>query len=159
MVSLIQESSNMENGYYKIDKDSARIIADKLGTGYSESNLKEGYVKIINNESLSQSIIIIGNDKAEIEKMVNSIVWKEVTVSGNLSVNTTTVEEPVYEETTTETTDNTNDAVDNTNNAADNTNSKEWSEEHAKEMEEKYSGVAPEDIPQEAIDDWNSQFE
>ncbi len=75
MVSLIEDNSKLENGYYYISKDNAINIANKLGESYDESTVHEGYVKIINNKTLNQTIIIIGADKGEIEKIVNSIVW------------------------------------------------------------------------------------
>lgn len=85
---IVEAGAKQDNGLYKLDKNSVMEIGDKLGLEYDENNILEGYIGIKHNNTINQSIIIIGIDEQEILNILNSIQWKQ----GSPSNTTTTAE-------------------------------------------------------------------
>lgn len=85
---IVEAGAKQDNGLYKLDKNSVMEIGDKLGLGYDENNIIEGFIGIKHNNTVNQSIIIIGIDEQEILNILNSIQWKQ----GPPSNTTTTAE-------------------------------------------------------------------
>ena len=74
---IVDAGTKQDNGLYKLDKNSVMEIGDKLGLGYDENNILEGYIGIKHNNTINQSIIIISADEQEIINILNSIHWKQ----------------------------------------------------------------------------------
>jgi len=88
---IVDKGEKQDNGLYKLDKTSIMELGDQLGQGYDEKNIKEAFVGIKHNNTVNQSVIIIGSDEKEINDILNSIQWKEGTHS-SATVNATTTD-------------------------------------------------------------------
>lgn len=88
---IVDKGEKQDNGLYKLDKNNIMELGDQLGQGYDEKNIKEAFVGIKHNNTVNQSIIIIGADEKEINDILNSIKWKQGTHS-NATVNATTTD-------------------------------------------------------------------
>ena len=73
---IVEKGEKQDNGLYLLDKSSITEIGDQLGFEYDENNIKDVYVGIKHNNTVNQSIIIIGIDQNEIISILNSIHWK-----------------------------------------------------------------------------------
>lgn len=77
---IVENGEKQDNGLYKLDKKSIMSIGDQLGFGYDENNISdESFVGIKHNETINQSIFIIGIDEQEILNIIDSIQWKQGT--------------------------------------------------------------------------------
>jgi len=88
---IVDKGEKQDNGLYKLDKTSIMELGDQLGQGYDEKNIKEAFVGIKHNNTVNQSVIIIGSDEKEINDILNSTQWKESTHSSE-TVNATTTD-------------------------------------------------------------------
>lgn len=66
-----------DNGLYKLDKKSIAELADQLGEGYDENALNDVYIGIKNNNTVNQTVIVIGIDEKEMTNILESIHWKK----------------------------------------------------------------------------------
>ena len=74
---IVENGEKQDNGLYKLDKKSIMEIGDELGLGYDEKNiLSEASIGIRHNNTVNQSIIIVGIDDKEIISILNSVEWK-----------------------------------------------------------------------------------
>ena len=73
---IVEKGTKQDNGLYLLDKSSITEIGDQLGLEYDENDIKDVYVGIKHNNTVNQSIIIIGIDQNEIISILNSIQWK-----------------------------------------------------------------------------------
>jgi hypothetical protein len=74
---IVENGELQDNGLYKLDKKSIIQISDQLGLEHDESKIKEAYVAIKHNNTVNQTIIIMGMDEQEIISIMNSIHWKQ----------------------------------------------------------------------------------
>lgn len=74
---IVDKGEMQDNGVYKLDKTSIMEMADQLGQDYDEKNIKEVFVGIKHNNTVNQSVIIVGADDKEIKDMLDSIHWKK----------------------------------------------------------------------------------
>lgn len=75
-IILVEKCEKQDNGLYKLDKNSVMEIGDQFGLEYDENNIIEGYIGIKHNNTVNQTVIIIGPDEHEIINILNSIHWK-----------------------------------------------------------------------------------
>ena len=73
---LADAGERQDNGLYKLDKNSIMELGDELGLEYDENNIKEAFVGIKHNNTVNQSIIIIGGDEQEMINIFKTIHWK-----------------------------------------------------------------------------------
>lgn len=88
---LVDKGVKQDNGLYKLDKNSIMELGDQLGMEYNEKEIKEITVGIKHNNTVNQSVIIIGVDEKEISDILNSIHWKK---GESTAVNATSTEAP-----------------------------------------------------------------
>ena len=86
---LVDKGEKQDNGLYKLDKKSIMELGDQLGLEYDENNIKEIYVGIKHNNTVNQTVFIIGADQNEMVSIMDSIHWKKGVQSNN-TVNATT---------------------------------------------------------------------
>lgn len=85
---IVEKGEKQDNGLYKLNKNSIMELADQLGQEYDEKNIKEAFVGIKHNNTVNQTIILIGIDEGEILDIIDSIHWKHAKHTN--VVNTTT---------------------------------------------------------------------
>ncbi|MGN0177245.1 MAG: hypothetical protein ACI389_05390 [Methanobrevibacter sp.] len=74
--NLTKNGEKQENGLYKLDKKNMMKMADKLGKSYDKNNLKDVYICVKNNNTINQTVIVIGIDEQEMTTILDSIHWK-----------------------------------------------------------------------------------
>ncbi len=74
---IVEHGEMQDNGLYKLDKKSIMELCDQLGKDYDEKNIKECSVGIRNNNTVNQTVIIIGVDEKEMIDILDSIQWKK----------------------------------------------------------------------------------
>ena len=74
---IVEKGEMQDNGLYKLDKNSIMELGDQLGQGYDEKNIKESFIAIKHNNTINQSIFVIGVDENEIINIIKSIHWKQ----------------------------------------------------------------------------------
>lgn len=85
---IVSHGEMQDNGLYKLDKNSIMELGDQLGRGYDEKNIKEVFVGLKHNNTVNQTVIIVGVDEKEMTDMLKSIDWKRG-VPSNATVNAT----------------------------------------------------------------------
>ena len=85
--AIVEVSEKQDNGLYKLDKKSIMEFGDGLGLEYDEIDIKEVYIGIKNNNTVNQTVFIIGIDQQEMVNIMESIHWK-----AGAQVNSTVVE-------------------------------------------------------------------
>ncbi len=73
---IVEKGEMQDNGLYKLDKNSIMELCDQLGQEYDEKNIKESFIGIKHNNTINQSIFVIGSDESEIVNIIKSIHWK-----------------------------------------------------------------------------------
>lgn len=92
---IVTNGEKQDNGLYKFDKNSIMKIADQLGREYNADNVKDNvYINIKNNNTVNQTVIIIGIDEKEILSISDSIHWK-LSNGNNINSTNTTVNSTV----------------------------------------------------------------
>lgn len=74
---IVEKGEKQDNGLYALDETSIMELADQLGQGYDNKNIKEVKIAIKHNNTVNQSVIIIGSDEQEIINILESIQWKQ----------------------------------------------------------------------------------
>ena len=74
---IVEHGEMQDNGLYKLDKKNIMELCDQLGKDYDEKKIKECSVGIKNNNSLNQTIILVGVDEKEMTDIIDSIHWKK----------------------------------------------------------------------------------
>lgn len=98
---IVEKGEKQDNGLYKLDKNSIMELGDQLGEGYDEKNIKDVNVGIKHNNTVNQSIIIVGIDEQEMVNILNSVHWKQgkqsnVTASNETEPSSTSNSEKTY---------------------------------------------------------------
>ena len=83
---IVDKGVKQDNGLYKLDKNSIMELGDQLGQGYDEKNIIDAYVGIKHNNTINQSIIVIGIDEQEIVNILNSVHWKQGKISNTTNI-------------------------------------------------------------------------
>lgn len=73
---IVDKGERQDNGLYKLDESSIMEMGDQLGFEYDEDTIGEVYVGIKHNNTVNQTVLIIGNDENEMIDILNSINWK-----------------------------------------------------------------------------------
>lgn len=97
--TIVDKGEKQDNGLYKLDKKSIMEIGDKLGFGYDEDNIKEVHVGIKHNNTVNQSVIVVGIDENEMINILSSINWKKGASSnatGDIGVSTNSNADKTY---------------------------------------------------------------
>lgn len=88
---IVEKGVKQDNGLYKLDKKSIMELADQLGQDYDEKKIVEVTAGIKHNNTINQSVIVVGFDEKEINDILNSIHWKK---GESTAVNATSTEAP-----------------------------------------------------------------
>ena len=86
---IVEHGQMQDNGLYKLDKKSIMELSDQLGQEYDEKNITEVSIAIKHNNTVNQSVIIVGVDEQEISDIMKSIHWKK---GESVAVNATLTE-------------------------------------------------------------------
>ena len=73
---IVENGERQDNGLYKLDKNSIMELGDQLGQSYDENNIHEVSIGLKHNNTVNQTVIIVGVDEKEINDILNSIHWK-----------------------------------------------------------------------------------
>lgn len=84
---IVEKGEKQDNGLYLLDKSTVMEIGDQLGLGYDENNIRDVYVGIRHNNTVNQSIFVIGIDQNEMINILNSVNWKLGIPSNTTDIN------------------------------------------------------------------------
>lgn len=88
---IVEKGEKQDNGLYILDENSIMELADQLGQGYDNKNIKEVKIGIKHNNTVNQTVIIIGSDEQEINNILDSIQWKQGIQSNTLNASASEV--------------------------------------------------------------------
>lgn len=88
---IVEKGEKQDNGLYILDENSIMELADQLGQGYDNKNIKEVKIGIKHNNTVNQTVIIIGADEQEINNILDSIQWKQGVQSNTLNASASEV--------------------------------------------------------------------
>ena len=81
--AIVEVGEKQDNGLYKLDKKSIMEMGDGLGFEYDEININEAYIGIKHNNTVNQTVFLIGIDQQEMVNIIDSIHWKAGVRSNN----------------------------------------------------------------------------
>ena len=68
---IVENGERQDNGLYKLDKNSIMELGDQLGQSYDENNIHEVSIGLKHNNTVNQTVIIVGVDEKEINDIIN----------------------------------------------------------------------------------------